>query len=105
MDALQAEHVRTLYLFVGDLNSTTTNRHAFAAVDFAIVSRCDQLVVGPTRIYISRGTQDLLMIDVPNLVRIAVVAPIGNSYHSSLTAVILMAQAVPNLRVSIEKYS
>ena len=40
------------------------------------------------------------MTDVPDLVRVAVVAPIGNSYHSSLSAVILMAQAVPNLCVS-----
>ena len=40
------------------------------------------------------------MTDVPDLVRVAVVAPIGNSYHSSLSAVIWMAQAVPNLCVS-----
>ena len=37
---------------------------------------------------------------VPDLVRVAVVAPIGNSDHSSLSAVISMAQAVPNLCVS-----
>ena len=42
----------------------------------------------------------LLMTDVPDLVRVAVVAPIGNSDHSSLGEVISMAQAVPNLRVS-----
>ena len=41
-----------------------------------------------------------LMTDVPDLVRAAVVAPIGNSDHSSLSVVISMAQAVPNLRVS-----
>ena len=40
------------------------------------------------------------MTDVPYLVRVAVVAPIGNSDHSSLSAVISMAQAVPNLCVS-----
>ena len=34
------------------------------------------------------------MTDVPDLVRVAVVAPIGNSDHSSLSAVISMAQAV-----------
>ena len=42
----------------------------------------------------------LLMTDVPDLVRVTVVAPIGNSDHSSLSAVISMAQAVPNLSVS-----
>ena len=46
------------------------------------------------------GTLDLLMTDVPDLVRVAVVAPIGNSDHSSLSAVIWMAQAVLNLCVS-----
>ena len=40
------------------------------------------------------------MTDVPDLVRVAVVAPIGNSDHSSLSAVISMAQAVTNLCVS-----
>ena len=59
------------------------------------VDKCNQLVVGPT--YSHGGTLDLLMTDVPDLVRVAVVAPIGNSDHSSLSAVILMAQAVANL--------
>ena len=71
-----------------------TNRHEVAAFDFAIVSGCDQLVVGPTH---ARGrTPDLLMTNVPDLVRVTVVAPtpIGNSDHSSLSAVISMAKAV-----------
>ena len=41
-----------------------------------------------------------MMTDFPYLVRVSVVAPIGNSDHSSLSAVISMAQAVPNLCVS-----
>ena len=40
------------------------------------------------------------MTDVPDLIRVSVVAPIGNSDHSSLSAIISMAQAVPNLCVS-----
>ena len=68
------------------------------AFDFATVSGCDQLVVGLT--HARGGTLDLLMTDVPNLVRVSVVAPIGNSDHSSLSAVISIAQAVPNLCVS-----
>ena len=78
----------------GCMGSTTTNRHGVTAVDFATVSGCDQLVVGPTH---ARGeTLDLLMTDVPDLELVAVGAPIGNSDHSSLSAVISMAQAVPN---------
>ena len=40
------------------------------------------------------------MTDVPDLVWVAVVAPIGNSGHSSLSAVFLMAKAIPNLCLS-----
>ena len=45
------------------------------------------------------GTLYLLMTDVTDLVRVAVVAPMGNSDHSALSAVISMAQAVQNLCV------
>ena len=104
--AVQAEDVRASSLFVGDLNShrqewlgsITTNRHGVAAFDFATVSGCDRLVVGPTHAH--GGTLDLLMTDVPDLARVAVVAPIGNSDHSALSAVISMNHAVPNLCVS-----
>ena len=102
MAAVQAEDVRASFLFVGDLNghhlewlgSATTNRHGVAAFDFETVSGCNQLVVGPT--HARGGTLDLLMTDVPDLVRVAAVASIGNSDHSSLSAVISMAHAVPN---------
>ena len=80
------------------MGSSTTNRHGVAAFDFIAVSGCDQLVVGPT--HARGGTLDLLMTDVPHLVRVAVVAPIGNSDHTSLSSVISMARAVPNLCVS-----
>ena len=84
MAAVQAEDVRASFLFVGDLNdhhqewlgSTTTNSHGVAAFDFATVSGCDQLVVGPT--HARGGILDLLITDVPDLFRVAVVAPIGN---------------------------
>ena len=106
MVTVQAEDVRASLLFACDLNdhhrewlgSTTTNRHGVQAFDFATVSGCDQLVVGPT--HARGGTFDLLMTDVPDLVRVSVVTPIGNSDHSSLSAVISKAQAVPNLCVS-----
>ena len=86
MAAVQAEDggCCASFLFVGDLNghhqewlgSTTTNRHGVAAFDFTTLSGCDQLVVGPT--HACGGTLDLLMTDVPDLVWVAVVAPIGN---------------------------
>ena len=51
----------------------TTNRHGVAAFDFAAVSGCDQLVVGPT--HARGGTLYLLMTDVPDLARGAIVNP------------------------------
>ena len=106
MADVQTEDIRASFLFVGDLNghhqewmgSSKTNRHGVLAFDFATVSGCDQLAVGPT--HVRGGTLDLLMNDVPDLVLVAVVAPIGNSDHSALSAISSTAQAVPNLCVS-----
>ena len=75
------------------MGSTTTNRHGVEAFDFATVSGCGQLVVIPT--HACGGTLDLLMTDVP----VAVVAPISNADHTSLSPVVSMAQAVLNLYV------
>ena len=41
-----------------------------------------------------------MVTDVPDLVRVAVVAPKGNSDHYSLSEVISLGQAVPSLCVS-----
>ena len=111
--AMHAVDVLASFLFMGDLNGhhpssvskiwlspTTMNLHGVAALDFATVSECDQLVIGPTH---SCGrTLDLLMTDVTDLVQVIVIAPLGNSDHSSLSTAISMAQAVPNLWVSRE---
>ena len=91
---------------MGDLNghhqerlgSSITNRHCVAALDFATVSGCDQLVIGQT--HARGGTLDLLMTDVPDLVRVAIVAPLGSSDHSTLSIANTMAQTIPNLCVS-----
>ena len=90
MAAEKAEDVRASVLFVGDLNghhqewlgSTTTNRHRVAALGFTTVSGCDQLIVCPVNA--RDGTPDLLITDVPDLVRAAVVTPIGYSGHCSV---------------------
>ena len=62
------------------------------------MSRCDQSVVTPT--HVRGGTLDLLMTDVTDILRVAVVEPIGNSDDSSLSTVLSMAQAAPNVCVS-----
>ena len=105
--AVQVVDVSASFLFIDDLNghhqesldSTTTNRHGVDSLDFGTVSGCDQLVIGPTH---ARGCAlDLLNTDVPDLVQVAIASPLGSSYHSSLLTAISMAQAVPNLCVSI----
>ena len=74
------------------MGSTTTNRLGVSALDFATVSGCDQLVIGPT--HARGGTLNLLITDVPDLVRVAVVTPLSSSDHSSLSRAISMAQAI-----------
>ena len=64
MAAARAEIVRTSFLFVGNMNghhqkwlgSTTINRHGLAAFEFATVSGCKQLVVGPTMYVVEQLT-------------------------------------------------
>ena len=56
------------------------------------------MAIGPT--HARGGTLDLVMTDDPDLLRVSVAASTGNSDHSSLSVVISMAQAVPNLCVS-----
>ena len=73
-----------------------------AAFDSTNVSGCCQLVIGSE--HARGGTLGLLITDVPDLVRVAVVAPIGNLDHSSLAAFISIAQDPPNLCVSIIQF-
>ena len=99
MAAEQAEDVRASFLFVGDLHGYHQHHHELSWRcslwrHGIAVSGSDQFVVGPTHAH--GGTFHLPMTDVPYLVRIAVVAPIGNSDHSLLSAIISMDQAVPN---------
>ena len=99
MAVVQAEDVCASFLFVGYLidhhrewlGSTSTNRHGVASFDIAS-QNMKRMVVCPTLARIV--TLDLLVMDVPELVRIAVVAPIGNSDNSSLSTAISTAQAV-----------
>ena len=52
-------------------------------------------MISPT--HARAGTLGLLMTDVPDLVWVAVVAPLGSSDHLSLSAAISMVQLIPNL--------
>ena len=109
MAVIQAEDVRAKFQFMGDLNghrqkllgSTTTNHHGVAALDFAMYCS-DQLVIDPT--HGNGGTPDLLTTDVPDLVQMSVVAPLGNTDHSSLSTANSMSLAINNLHVSMKVF-
>ena len=70
MAAVRAEDVRANFLFNLNghhqewLGSTTTNHYRVATLNFATVSGCDQLVIGP--IHARGGSLDLLIIVVPD---------------------------------------
>ena len=77
MAAVQAKGVHVSFLFASDLNghrqewlgSTTTNCHGIGAFDFATVTGCHPLIVGPTNA--SGETLDLPITDVtrPNTLK------------------------------------
>ena len=71
------EVAKTLKLLMSKLvehDSEWSNLHGVAAFGFEIVfGCCDQFVVGPT--HACGETLDLLMTDVPDLVRVGIVDP------------------------------
>ena len=60
------------------LGLMTMNHHVVATYDIATVSGCNQLVVSPTH---SHGRTLDLMMDVPDLVQVAVGAPCGTCHN------------------------
>ena len=73
-------------------------RASFLFVGAIIVSGCDQLVVGLT--HARGGILDLRATYIPDKLSVAIVAPINNADHSSLSEANSMAHAVLNLCVS-----
>jgi len=109
MASIQSSDAKSCFLFVGDFNShhvefgsPRTDRSGQVAVDFAAESGCEQLVREPTHSH--GGTLDLLFTDVPELVSVSVVAPIGGSDHSTLSISLDTAQRVPEFTVRREVY-
>ena len=106
MAAVQAEDIRAFFLFLGYLNAII--RSGWVLLPRTVMELQPSISqLSPVAIsWVSAqpmhdgGTLDLLMTDVPTRVRVAVVPPTGNSDHSSLLAIISMAQAVPTLHVS-----
>ena len=76
MAAVQAEHEPALFLLMNDQNghhqewlieNEPRTVHCVAAHDYATVSSCYQLIISLT--YACGGTLDLLMTDVPQVIK------------------------------------
>ena len=107
MAKIQSVDVKSCFQFVGDFNghhveygSPRTDRSGLAAMDFSSESGCEQLVRGPT--HALGGALDLLFTDVPELVKVSVVAPIGSSDHSTLSVSLDIRQRVPEFTIRRE---
>ena len=105
MSHIQELDRKSCFVFVGDLNAhhrdwlnsiSETDPHGVAALDFANLTNCEQLIVEPTHI---RGNRlDLLLTDVPGVVDASVKPPLGNSDHSVISFDLMLRSSVPNTR-------
>ena len=104
MSLTQISDSKAVFIFVGDANahhrewlgsSTRTDNHGLNAHLFCTQSGSQQLVMGPTR-YNPDNCLDLVMTNVPDVVSVAVGAPIGlTSDHSHLSIRVAVQQVVP----------
>ena len=106
---IQEEDRKSCFVFVGDLNAhhrdwlnsvSPTDRHGIAALDFADISGCEQLVTGAT--HISGNRLDLLLTDVAGVVEVQTIAPIGSSDHLGLACTIQLDFPVPDFTITRE---
>ncbi len=105
MTIIQDEDRKAAFVFVGDFNVhhrewlesvSPTDSHGHAALDFAYVSQCSQLVMGPA--HLAGNRFDLALTDVPDTVKVTTMAPLGTSDHSAISIQL-------NLRQNISAYS
>lgn len=111
MASIQSEDRKAVFVFVGDFNAhhrewlesvSPTDAHGRAAYDFASVSGCSQLVSGPT--HHAGNCLDLVLTDVPDIVKAEVKAPIGTSDHSAISIKLDLRQPVPSYTITKEVY-
>ena len=111
MSDIQEQDRKSSFIFVGDLNAhhrewlnstSATDRHGIAALDFANLSGCDQVINEPTHQH--GNCLDLLLTDVPGVVDATVKPPLGGSDHSCITFSLKLGFAIPNVSFSRKVY-
>ena len=111
MASIQSTDRKASFIFVGDFNAhhrewlksvSVTDGHGHAARQFCEAAGCHQLVQEPT--HILGNPLDLLLTDVPGLVSVEVLGPLGTSDHSVLSVKVRLSQSFPELTVNREVY-
>ena len=101
--AIQEEDRKACFLFMGDFNAhhrdwlqsvSPTDRHGISARDFSDVVGCEQLVTGST--HTSGNLLDLLLTDVPGVVEVETISPVGSSDHCGLSCKVQLNFPIPN---------
>ena len=110
MSNIQESDRKSCFVFVGDLNahhqdwldSNTTDCHGVAALDFANLTDCTQLIDKPTH---QRGNRlDLLLTDVPGVVDATVKPPLGSSDHCVISFDLKLRSPIPDISFSRKVY-
>ncbi len=111
MAMIQDDDRKAAFVFAGDYNAhhrewlesvSPTDSHGRAALDFANVSGCSQLVVGPT--HLAGNRLDLVFTDVPETVKVTTMAPLGTSDHSAISIQLNLRQNIPAYTVTKEVF-
>lgn len=109
--AIQFVDAKSSFTFLGDLNAhhqdwlnsvSVTNGNGLAALDFANVTGCEQLINDPT--HVSGNCLDLVLTESPGVVKTAVLAPIGTSDHNAISCEINLQFSVPDITISRHVY-
>ncbi len=102
MAMIQDEDRKAVFVFIGDYNAhhrewlesvSPTDSHGRAALDFANVSGCSQLVASPT--HLSGNRLDPVLTDVPDTVKVTTMARLGTSDHSAISIQLNLRQNIP----------
>ena len=111
MASIQSSDKKASFIFIGDFNAhhqdwlksiSPTNRNGLAALDFANLSGCDQLIDGPT--HISGNCLDLLLTDVPGVIKSYILSPVGTSDHCAIACNVKLQINVPDITFSRKVY-
>ncbi len=111
MSVIRDDDREAAFVFVDDFNAHPrewlesvfpTDSHGRAALEFAIVSGCSQLVAGST--HLAGNRLDIFLTDVPDIVKVTTMAPLGTSDHSAISIQLDLRQNILAYTVTKEVF-